>query len=277
MTDFIQTVFMGMKITDIIDILVVALIVYKLLDFIRETRAEQLVKGLILFGAVFFLSDVLNLNTLNWLIKSITTVGIIALVIVFQPELRRALEYFGRSRTLTLVSVEEQKAKHIIDEFIDAVTELAKTRTGALIVIERGTALTDRIKTGTIIDAEITAQLLGNIFYEGAPLHDGAVIIRGERIHAAGCVLPITDNKTLDKSLGTRHRAGIGITEHSDAISLIVSEETGVRSMASAGKITRYLDGKYHEKILNELYLDDVQKSKNIFQKVMGGIKNAGK
>ncbi|MCI5886095.1 MAG: diadenylate cyclase CdaA [Clostridiales bacterium] len=277
MTDFIQTVFMGMKITDIIDILVVALIVYKLLDFIRETRAEQLVKGLILFGAVFFLSDVLNLNTLNWLIKSITTVGIIALVIVFQPELRRALEYFGRSRTLTLVSVEEQKAKHIIDEFIDAVTELAKTRTGALIVIERGTALTDRIKTGTIIDAEITAQLLGNIFYEGAPLHDGAVIIRGERIHAAGCVLPITDNKTLDKSLGTRHRAGIGITEHSDAISLIVSEETGVISMASEGKITRYLDGKYLEKILNELYLDDVQKSKNIFQKVMGGIKNAGK
>ena len=270
MTDFIQTVFMGMKITDIIDILVVALIVYKLLDFIRETRAEQLVKGLILFGAVFFLSDVLNLNTLNWLIKSITTVGIIALVIVFQPELRRALEYFGRSRTLTLVSVEEQKAKHIIDE-------LAKTRTGALIVIERGTALTDRIKTGTIIDAEITAQLLGNIFYEGAPLHDGAVIIRGERIHAAGCVLPITDNKTLDKSLGTRHRAGIGITEHSDAISLIVSEETGVISMASEGKITRYLDGKYLEKILNELYLDDVQKSKNIFQKVMGGIKNAGK
>ncbi|MGN0672689.1 MAG: diadenylate cyclase CdaA [Anaerovoracaceae bacterium] len=268
---------MGMKITDIIDILVVALIVYKLLDFIRETRAEQLVKGLILFGAVFFLSDVLNLNTLNWLIKSITTVGIIALVIVFQPELRRALEYFGRSRTLTLVSVEEQKAKHIIDEFIDAVTELAKTRTGALIVIERGTALTDRIKTGTIIDAEITAQLLGNIFYEGAPLHDGAVIIRGERIHAAGCVLPITDNKTLDKSLGTRHRAGIGITEHSDAISLIVSEETGVISMASEGKITRYLDGKYLEKILNELYLDDVQKSKNIFQKVMGGIKNAGK
>ena len=277
MTDFIQTVFMGMKITDIIDILVVALIVYKLLDFIRETRAEQLVKGLILFGAVFFLSDVLNLNTLNWLIKSITTVGIIALVIVFQPELRRALEYFGRSRTLTLVSVEEQKAKHIIDEFIDAVTELAKTRTGALIVIERGTALTDRIKTGTIIDAEITAQLLGNIFYEGAPLHDGAVIIRGERIHAAGCVLPITDNKTLDKSLGTRHRAGIGITEHSDAISLSVSEETGVISMASEGKITRYLDGKYLEKILNELYLDDVQKSKNIFQKVMGGIKNAGK
>lgn len=277
MTDFIQTVFVGMKLTDIIDILIVALIIYKLLDFIRETRAEQLVKGLILFGAVFFLSDVLNLNTLNWLIKSITTVGIIALVIVFQPELRRALEYFGRSRTLTLVSVEEQKAKHIIDEFIDAVTELAKARTGALIVIERGTALTDRIKTGTVIDAEITAQLLGNIFYEGAPLHDGAVIIRGERIHAAGCVLPITDNKTLDKSLGTRHRAGIGITEHSDAISLIVSEETGVISMASEGKITRYLDGKYLEKILNELYLDDVQKPKNIFQKVLGGIKNAGK
>lgn len=277
MTDFIQTVFVGMKLTDIIDILIVALIIYKLLDFIRETRAEQLVKGLILFGAVFFLSDVLNLNTLNWLIKSITTVGIIALVIVFQPELRRALEYFGRSRTLTLVSVEEQKAKHIIDEFIDAVTELAKARTGALIVIERGTALTDRIKTGTVIDAEITAQLLGNIFYEGAPLHDGAVIIRGERIHAAGCVLPITDNKTLDKSLGTRHRAGIGITEHSDAISLIVSEETGVISMASEGKITRYLDGKYLEKILNELYLEDVQKPKNIFQKVLGGIKNAGK
>lgn len=277
MTDFIQTVFMGMKLSDIVDILIVAFIVYKMLDFIRETRAQQLVKGLIVFAAIFFLSDVLNLNTLNWLIKSITTVGIIALVIVFQPELRRALEYFGRRRTLTLVSVEEQKAKQIIDEFIEAITQLAKTRTGALIVIERGTALTDRIKTGTVIDAEITAQLLGNIFYEGAPLHDGAVIIRGEKIHAAGCVLPITDNKTLDKSLGTRHRAGIGITEHSDALSLIVSEETGVISMASEGKITRYLDETYLEKVLTELYLSDADKPKNIFHKVLGGIKNAGK
>lgn len=277
MTNFIETVFTGIRLSDILDILIVTFIIYKLLDFIRETRAEQLVKGLIVFVVVFFLSDILHLNALNWLIKSITTVGIIAIVIVFQPELRRALEYFGRSRNLSLASVEEQNAKRIIEEFIYAMTDLADSRTGALIVIERGTALEDRVKTGTVLDAEITAQLLGNIFYEGAPLHDGAVIIRGDKIHAAGCVLPITDNRSLDKSLGTRHRAGIGITEHSDSISFIVSEETGVISMAKEGNIIRYLDEKYLEKELSKLYLEQVPEAETFLRRLLGGLRNAKK
>ena len=271
MSEYLSTVFAGIGITDVVDILIVAFLVYKIIEFIEDTGAGQLVKGLAIFAAIFFLSDVFNLNTLNWLIKSITTIGLLALLVVFQPELRRVLEYFGRSRKLTLVSVEEQKAKEMIEEFVSALLDLSSTRTGALIVIERGTALTDRVKTGTVLDAEITAQLLGNIFYEGAPLHDGAVIIRGDKVHAAGCVLPLTDNKELDKSLGTRHRAGIGVTEHSDAISLIVSEETGTISMAQDGKITRYLDEKYLEKFLTDMYLSQNKASTGFLGRIFGG------
>lgn len=271
MSEYIGTVLSGIGVADIVDILIVAFLIYKIIQFIEDTGAGQLVKGLAIFAAVFFLSDLFNLNTLHWLIKSVTTIGLLAILVVFQPELRRVLEYFGRSRKLTLVSVEDQKAKEMVQEFIDAVFDLASTRTGALIVIERGTALTDRIKTGTVLNAEITAQILGNIFYEGAPLHDGAVIIRGDKVHAAGCVLPLTENRELDKSLGTRHRAGIGITEHSDAISIIVSEETGVVSMAQDGKITRYLDEKYLEKFLTDLYLKEGSKQLGIIARIFGG------
>lgn len=254
----------GVGITDLIDILIVAFVVYKVLGFIRETRAEQLVKGLVFLVVAMFLSDIFNLYTLNWLLRGTMTVGVIALVIVFQPELRRALEYLGRTKIVsgTIGQVDKEKAKKITTEFVHALERFSDTKTGALIIIEKETALNDIAETGTIIDAAISEQLLGNIFYEGAPLHDGAVIVRGDKIHAAGCVLPLTQNKELNKDLGTRHRAGIGITENSDAIALIVSEETGIISMAVDGKLSRFLDTKTVEKTLLNTYLSHGPESK---------------
>lgn len=276
MSNFFNTVFSNIGIADILDILVVAFIVYKVLEFIRETRAEQLVKGLLLLGAAFFVSDFLNMNTLNWILKGITTMGILALVVVFQPELRRALEYVGRNKFIrgSMTSIGKEKALKITEEFVTALRNLSADKTGALIVIERQTALNDRVETGTIIDADISEQLIGNIFYEGAPLHDGAVIVRGDRLYAAGCVLPLTENKNLDKELGTRHRAGIGITEHSDAITIIVSEETGVISMAKDGTITRYLDTKTIEKTLLDLYIPQESTKTSRIKKLLGGKRN---
>ena len=258
MENFFNNIISSIGINDILDILIVAFIVYKVISFIRDTRAQQLVKGLLVLIAAFFLSDVLDLYALNWILRGTLTMGIIALVVVFQPELRRGLEYVGRSKIVKAPfgQLDKEKAKDITDEFVKAVNSFSATKTGALIILERETALVDIAETGTEVNADISAQLLGNIFYEGAPLHDGAVIIRADRIYAAGCVLPLTENKNLNKSLGTRHRAGIGITEHSDAISIIVSEETGVISMAVDGKLTRFLDTKTVEKTLLNLYLN---------------------
>lgn len=280
MNSFINNIISGISITDALDILIVAFVVYKVLGFIRETRAQQLVKGLLILVVAFFLSDLLHLYTLNWILKGTMTLGVIALVVVFQPELRRGLEYVGRSKIVKAPfgMLDKEKAKKITDEFVKAVDSFSSTKTGALIVLERETALSDIAETGTEVNGDISAQLLGNIFYEGAPLHDGAAIIRGERVFAAGCVLPLTENKSLNKSLGTRHRAGIGITENSDAISIIVSEETGVISMAIDGKLTRFLDTKTVEKTLLNLYLsgnsEDTPKINRILDK-LGRKKNA--
>ena len=257
MQKFFENVFSDIGINDIIDIVIVAFLVYKLIGFIRESRAEQLVKGLLLLVLLTFLSDKLNLYTLHWILNGVLTLGVFALVVVFQPELRRGLEYVGRNKFLkgTFGRLDKDKSKHIVSEFVKAIEDCSETRTGALIIIERQTALTDVAETGTPMNAEISAELLENIFYEGAPLHDGAVIVRGDKILAAGCVLPLTANKDLSKNLGTRHRAGIGITENSDAITYIVSEETGVISMAEDGNLTRFLDIKNVEKNLLRLYL----------------------
>ncbi|MFR7989696.1 MAG: diadenylate cyclase CdaA [Anaerovoracaceae bacterium] len=280
MERFFDNIFSSIGINDIFDILIISFIVYKILGFIQETRAQQLVKGLLMLVAAFFLSDVLNLYALNWILRQTMTLGVIALVVVFQPELRRGLEYVGRSKIVKAPfgQLDKEKAKNITDEFVKAVESFSSTRTGALIILERETSLTDIAETGTVIEADISAQLLGNIFYEGAPLHDGAVIIRGDQIFAAGCVLPLTENKDLNKSLGTRHRAGIGITENSDAIAMIVSEETGIISMAIDGKLTRFLDTKTVEKTLLNLYITDSDdnsfKFSRIFEKI-GGRKDA--
>lgn len=258
MQNFFQTVILSMGISDVIDIAIVAFVTYKILCFIRETRAEQLVKGLLILVAASFLSEMFNLYTLSWILKGTMTLGVIALVIVFQPELRRGLEYVGRSKIVKgpFGQFDKEKAKTLVTGLVKAVGDFSATRTGALLVVERQTSLTDIAETGTALEALISCELLGNIFYEGSPLHDGAVILRGDRVMAAGCVLPLTQNKTLPTELGTRHRAAIGITENSDSVAIVVSEETGIISIAEDGKLTRFLDTKSVEKRLLGLYLN---------------------
>jgi diadenylate cyclase len=205
-----------------------------------------------------WLSGLFHLYTLNWILQGAMTLGLIALVVVFQPELRRALERMGRGKWVPAFrQVNKNEAKDIVSQFVRAIESASQTRLGMLIVFERQTSLTDICETGTIINSNINAEIIGNIFYEGAPLHDGAVVVRGRKLYAARCVLPLTENKNLSTELGTRHRAGIGITEKSDALVIIVSEETGIISMAKDGNITRYLDAKSVEKDLLKMYLND--------------------
>ncbi|MGI6212256.1 MAG: diadenylate cyclase CdaA [Anaerovoracaceae bacterium] len=266
MQAFILDLIQNIRINDVIDIGVTTFILYKILNFIQETRAQQLVRGLIFIVAFYFIAGFFELHTLHWILGGAFTMGLFALVVIFQPEVRRALEVMGRSRWSrnSIAKMYSEQAKRIIDEITSAVDEFSRTKTGALIVFERESTLEDIAETGTIIDARISDQLLGNLFYEGSPLHDGAVIIRGNKIHAAGCVLPLTENKNLSKSLGTRHRAGIGITENSDCLTLIVSEETGVISIAQDGKLRRFLDKRAVEKELFQLYIKDEEEPSGI-------------
>jgi diadenylate cyclase len=264
MSEILNNIISGVGITDVIDVAIVAFVIYKVLGFIRETRALQLVKGLLILALVTVLSDKFNLYTLNWILRNTMTLGVIALVIVFQPELRRALEYVGRSKFITpqFAQMDKERVKMLTTAIIKAVDYFSSNKVGALIIMERETSLNDIAETGTKIDAEISTELLGNLFYEGAPLHDGAAIVRGDRVYAAGCVLPLTQSKTLSKDLGTRHRAGIGITENSDAIAIIVSEETGIISIAVDGKLSRFLDLKTVEKTLLNIYLSQINVEK---------------
>lgn len=256
MGNYLQNIFSNVQITDILDILLVTFLVFELLNFIQETRAWQVAKGILLFVFATLASQWLHLYTLHWILSGLTTIGAIALVIIFQPELRRLLENIGGNRFRNFVTgVDRSEAKKMAKEIGDALEYLSRTKTGALIVIERDTSLHDYTEVGTIIDAKITSELIGNIFYEGAPLHDGALIIRRDKLYAGGCVLPLTQNKSLPKELGTRHRAGIGITENSDCYSIIVSEETGIISVAEAGRIRRGMTPEKVELALLNMYL----------------------
>lgn len=273
MSNIFYNVTLGIGLNDIVDIAVVTFVIYKILGFIKQSRAEQLVKGLLIVLIATAVSDILNLYTLNWILRSGLAVGVIALVIVFQPELRRGLESLGRSNIIRskFSLLDKSKAESISEKIVNAVEAMSKTKTGALIVIERETALTDICESGKRLDAEISEELLENIFYEGAPLHDGAVILRGERIHSAGCVLPLTQNSALPTELGTRHRAGIGITEHSDAVTIIVSEESGLISIAENGKLNRGIKREKLKRKLPSYYLGEESPS------IVGGIKGVVK
>ena len=256
MNQFFQNILSNIGFNDVLDILIVAFLFYKLLGFIRETRAEQLAKGLLVLVIVAVLASWLHLYTLQWILSNLVNVGLIAIVIIFQPELRRLLENLGRNRLISNFSgIDLEEAEQITVEIREALISMSKSRTGALIVFERETSLTDIIETGTIIEAGINREMIGNIFYEGAPLHDGALIVRGDKLYAAGCVLPLTEDKQLSKSLGIRHRAGIGITENSDALVFIVSEETGIISKAENGKLERNLKPQRIEELLNSIYI----------------------
>ena len=245
----------------IVDITVVAFVLYQLLLLIRKTRAEQVLKGVVFLFFIYFVTKGLRLNTIAWILENTINFGITAVVIVFHPEIRRALEQIGRGRfferSLLLGDDKDRDVQNIVDGIADAVANMSKTRTGALIVVEKQTGINEIIETGVKIDARLTRELLENIFVPNTPLHDGAVVIRGDRIAAAGCFLPLTENPNLSKQLGTRHRAALGITESSDALAIIVSEETGVISMAQNGKLTRYLDIDGLKSVLRSIYYKD--------------------
>lgn len=231
----------NINITSILDIIVVSYIFYKIYMLMNETRAEQLLKGILLIILLIPISSIFHLTTLNWILNKTLTIGVLSFVIIFQPEIRKALEHIGRSAfTDKHIFEDEEKTNEVITEIVDAVENLSKSRIGALIVIEQTTGLGDVIATGNKLDAVISSALLENIFIVNTPLHDGAIIIRNDRIAAAGCFLPLTNNNTINKQLGTRHRASIGISEVSDALTIVVSEETGIISLAVNGNLTRY-------------------------------------
>ncbi len=235
------------KITDIIDIVIVAVIIYNLLRMIKETRAVQLIKGIVLVFLGWQISALLNLTTINFLLRNTMQIGLFAIVVIFQPELRNVLERIGRSTAGNLLAFNvaqnsEETVDGVIMEIVNACVDMSHTKTGALIVMERTTKLGEVIKTGTFLGAETTWELLENIFVPNTPLHDGAVIIRDNKIHSAGCLLPLTSNINLSRELGTRHRAALGMSENSDAIVIVVSEETGKISLAINGTLTRNLN-----------------------------------
>ena len=278
MIDNLMGILLSIKITDVIDILIVAYLLYTLLGFIKETRAQQLFRGILLIVAFFLVSEIFNLSLLNWLFTRLITVGLIAVVILFQPEIRRGLEQIGRRGVLSwqFRDMGKDELYATVHKIVDAVDDFSSTQTGALMAIERETMLTDICETGVIVDAEISVRLLGNLFYEGSPLHDGAVILRGDRVHAASCVLPLTERQNIGKNLGTRHRAALGLSEVSDAFVIVVSEETGAISVAQNGEFKRFLDLKTLEKMLLDIYLpsSDDKDLLSRFKILKGGRRN---
>jgi len=235
----------AISIVRIIDILIAALVICWVMMLIRRTRAVQLLKGFVVLLFAFVLSSLLGLEIVNAMLRWALTGLVVAIPVVFQPELRRALEQLGRGKIFEqpIFTLGEIDRTRMIDEVVKASGVLSEKRFGALIVIEKETGLSDFIETGIKLESTVSAELLVNIFVPHTPLHDGAVIIRGDRIAAASCILPLTERLYLSKELGMRHRAGLGITEQSDALVVIISEETGVISVAEDGLLTRYLDG----------------------------------
>lgn len=228
---------------DIVDILIVAIILYKVYELLQDTRAITLVKGILVLLAVTVICSWLELHVISWLLQKTVTLLFVALPIVFQPELRRGLEHLGQGKFLgPAVSLDDEEARTVVRELCKAVRQLSATKTGALLVIERDMGLNDVASTGIHIDGLISADFLLNVFIVNTPLHDGAAVIRGNRLIAAGCLLPLTENRSLSTELGTRHRAAIGLSEQCDALIVVVSEETGTISVAENGHIRRHLD-----------------------------------
>jgi diadenylate cyclase len=251
----------------IIDISIVSFLIYKIIHLVRETRAWQLLKGLLVVLFAAKSSEFLGLKTIAFILNYTVQYIAIALVVLFQPELRRGLEQIGRSKFGSLFNFEDTdsslQTSTIIEEIVKSAERMSKSFTGALIVIERETKIGEAINSGTSLDANITSELLINVFTQNTPLHDGAVIIRGNRLKAAACFLPLTDNPDLSKDLGTRHRAALGITEISDSIVVVVSEETGKISVALNGGLTRNLNSDMLRKALNKNLLEKKATLKN--------------
>lgn len=257
---------------DIIDILVIAFVIFKAIEFLRETRAGQLVKGIIMLFVIYAIADWLGLAVLEWTLSKVVDSVIIVAAVIFQPELRRILERVGRTdfKTGQLLDGEQDEISKSIDCIARAAGMMQDQKIGALIVFERKTQLGEIINTGTVVDAAPSVSVVNNIFFPKSPLHDGAMIIRDGRIYAAGCILPLTQRTDISSALGTRHRAAIGMTENSDAVVLVVSEETGIISIVSNGQIKRNFNSISASVELNHLLLSEENVEKdNFVKKVM--------
>lgn len=261
-----------MNIVDLLEILIIAFVIYSVILWVKNTRAWSLVKGILVLFFCYLFAYILDMSAILWIFNKTISIGITAVMIVFQPELRKALEELGRKNIVkSIIPFDEQKDKNkrfsdrTVNEIAKATVELAKAKTGALIVIEKDITLAEYERTGINIDSAISSQLLVNIFEHNTPLHDGAVIVKGNRITAATCYLPLSDNLGLSKELGTRHRAGVGISEVSDSLTIIVSEETGKISVAAGGKLLRNIDGELLKKKMAEIQGNPVDDKKKRF------------
>ena len=262
---------------DILDIVAVTFVIYKVIQFMRQTRAQQLLKGLIVFLAVYIVAKLLGLNAISWILSVVIANIIVVLVVLFQPEIRSILEKLGRNGISSALKFtknyeNDDENLQLINIVSKAVENMSKTKTGALIIIERKTMLDEIVNTGTIIDAKSSVNLIQNIFFKNSPLHDGAMIIRENRVYAASCILPLSQNPDISSELGTRHRASIGISETCDAIAIVVSEETGDVSLSVGGNLTRGLSNKAFAQKLKELLItpqndENENKFKKIFKK----------
>lgn len=238
-------------IKDIIDVAIVSWIIYKLILLVRGTRAVQLLKGIFVLVATWAISTWLNLYTLKWLMNQMFTFGVVSVLIIFQPELRRALEQLGRGKLFGRSTVVDRDISERINDILKTVNYLSRRKIGALIVFERDTGLNEYIESGIRMESNLSSELLINLFIPNTPLHDGAVVLRGGQIMAAGCYLPLSENPFISKELGTRHRAAIGVSEVTDAVSVVVSEETGQVSLAVGGQIVRDIKD---ESLISKLY-----------------------
>lgn len=278
MVAYIGANFGTITIFDLIDIAIMAFLIYKLIGLIRTTSSGRVMRGVLLVLAALLLSNVMHLYTFNWLLSRVLEIGVLAIVILFQPELRKLLEQVGSSSLGDVFSGHQatpDELENAITQTVAAYTDLSRTKTGALMVFERKNMLEKEIRTGTPLDAKVDCELLKNIFWNKAPLHDGAVIVRDGRIVGAGCMLPMSGNLNLSKELGMRHRAGIGMSESSDAVVAIVSEETGSISVAVGGLLKRHLAPETLERLLrNELLPETTEEEGgNLFVKLTGRLR----
>ena len=270
-------------ITDAVEIIILAIAFYEVMIWIRRTKAWILLKGIVAIIVFMLIASIFNLDTILWIIKNVLSVGVLALVIIFQPELRKALEQIGKKNIFSNIllpdsgkKVHERFSDKTINEFVKAAAELGRTKTGALIVIEQEYSLAEYIRTGIDVDAMISSQLLINIFEHNTPLHDGAVIVKGNRIVSATCYLPLSENMELSKDLGTRHRAAVGISENTDAFTIIVSEETGKISVTEGGNLYRNISGDELKNMLIKVQ-DKTVETKGYFKNLRGKRKNEKK
>lgn len=263
----ILSVVKGVGFFDIVDIIILAFIIYKVIEFCRESRAKTLIKGIFLVFAMYILSGWLDMLGINWLLEKVVNYALVILVIIFQPELRRMLERVGHSSFGIFGKNNagvEQSTIQCIDNVCKAVSSMSEEKIGALIVFENNTPLGDIINTGTVIDAEASVPIVCNVFFPKSPLHDGAMVIKDGRIEAAGCILPLTSNADIAQDLGTRHRAAIGMSENSDAITVVVSEETGVISLTNNGVMKRDFNAQSLRQELYTIFVADTEPKNNI-------------